>query len=165
MGRLHSRPPDRDHLVLPDVGERLPRPRPPQLDAPRLPRPQPLDSPGLPHGRDLRRPFPDQEVLPGRQHHGLPPLPPRHHPQRRRDRGPTRLRPVRCAGVPADQAFTGYYQRFNEGPIGYRGTALAAPPPPAFPAPRLAADLEAAAESLAATAQTLSDLAAQLRDH
>ncbi|MFJ9588080.1 hypothetical protein [Streptomyces acidicola] len=34
-----------------------------------------------------------------------------------------------------------------------------------FPAPRLAADLEAAADSLAATAQTLSDLAAQLRDH
>ncbi|MBA2813364.1 discoidin domain-containing protein [Streptomyces sp. KM273126] len=72
---------------------------------------------------------------------------------------------VRFAGAPADQTFTGYYQRFNEGPIGYRGTALSAPTPPAFPAPRLAADLEAAAESLTATAQTLSDLAARLRDH
>ncbi|MFI1728130.1 discoidin domain-containing protein [Streptomyces acidicola] len=29
---------------------------------------------------------------------------------------------VHCAGAPADQAFTGYYQRFNEGPIGYRNT-------------------------------------------
>ncbi|GGZ43152.1 discoidin domain-containing protein [Streptomyces bluensis] len=72
---------------------------------------------------------------------------------------------VHFAGAPADQAFTGYYQRFDEGPIGYRGTALPAPVPAALPAPGLAADLEAAAESLAATARTLSALAAQLRDH
>ncbi|MGW0781401.1 alpha-1,2-mannosidase [Streptomyces sp. NPDC002913] len=37
---------------------------------------------------------------------------------------------VRFAGVaPAD--FSGYYQRYNEGPIGYRGTALNAPRIPA----------------------------------
>lgn len=69
---------------------------------------------------------------------------------------------VHFVAAPTDQAFTGYYQRFNEGPIGYRGTPL---PAPVSPAVRLAAELEAAAESLTTTAQSLSALAAQLRDH
>nr|WP_171397076.1 discoidin domain-containing protein [Streptomyces asoensis] len=65
-------------------------------------------------------------------------------------------------------AFTGYYQRYNEGPIGYRGTEVptpgSAPESLAIPAPLLAADLEAAVQSLTDTAQTLAALATRLRD-
>ncbi|MFE6286188.1 alpha-1,2-mannosidase [Streptomyces sp. NPDC057877] len=72
---------------------------------------------------------------------------------------------VRFAEAPGGQVFTGYYQRHNEGPIGYRGTP-AAPYTSALPAaPRVAAELETAAASLAETAQTLAALASQLREH
>ncbi|CAL9567947.1 hypothetical protein SUDANB176_04779 [Streptomyces sp. enrichment culture] len=74
----------------------------------------------------------------------------------------TQLARVRFVGVPAGRAFTGYYQRCNEGPIGYRGTPVA--PSPDLSAPRLATDLESAVQSLAETARTLAALAAQLRN-
>jgi hypothetical protein len=63
------------------------------------------------------------------------------------------------------QGFTGYYQRHDEGPIGYRGTPVAASPLTDLPvaASRVASDLETAATSLAETARTLAALAAQLR--
>lgn len=76
----------------------------------------------------------------------------------------TQLAQVRFVEAPTGQAFTGYHQRFNEGPIGYRGTPVPTPTPATLPAPRLAADLEAAVESLTATAQTLAALASQLRN-
>ncbi|OQR65497.1 alpha-1,2-mannosidase [Streptomyces maremycinicus] len=80
----------------------------------------------------------------------------------------TQLARVRFVEGPAGRAFTGYYQRYNEGPIGYRGTPVPAPAPAteslAVPAPRLAADLEAAVRSLTDTAQTLAELASRLRD-
>lgn len=76
----------------------------------------------------------------------------------------TQLARVRFHEDSAGQSFTGFYQRFNEGPIGYRGRPVPAPVPPARPSPRLAAEIQAAAESLTATAQTLATLAAQLRD-
>ncbi|NUS10021.1 MAG: alpha-1,2-mannosidase [Streptomyces sp.] len=74
----------------------------------------------------------------------------------------TQLAQVRFAEAPAGQAFTGYYQRWNEGPIGYRGTP--ATPSSALPAaPHVASELETAAGSLAETARTLAALASQLR--
>jgi hypothetical protein len=76
--------------------------------------------------------------------------------------GETQLARVRFAEAPAGRAFTGYYQRHNEGPIGYRGTPVAAPAVPVV-APRVAAELESAVASLAATAEALAALAAQLR--
>lgn len=77
----------------------------------------------------------------------------------------TQLAQVRLAEAPGGQAFTGYYQRWNEGPIGYRGTPVA-PSSTALPAaPRVASDLEAAVANLAETAQTLAALASQLRKH
>jgi hypothetical protein len=75
----------------------------------------------------------------------------------------TQLARVRFVAAPTGQAFTGYYQRHNEGPIGYRGTPVPAPEAPALPGPRLAEDLEAAVQSLTDTAQTLAALAARLR--
>jgi hypothetical protein len=72
---------------------------------------------------------------------------------------------VRFAEAPAGQVLTGYYQRCDEGPIGYRGTAVA-PASSALPAaPRVASELEAAATSLAETARTLAALPSQLREH
>ncbi|MGP2441271.1 discoidin domain-containing protein [Streptomyces sp. JW3] len=77
----------------------------------------------------------------------------------------TQLARVRFAEAAAGPVFTGYYQRYNEGPIGYRGTP-AAPSAAALPAaPRIAAELETAVASLAETAQTLAALAANLRKH
>ncbi|MFJ9560476.1 alpha-1,2-mannosidase [Streptomyces fuscichromogenes] len=73
----------------------------------------------------------------------------------------TQLARVRFAGAPAGRAFTGYYQRSGEGPIGYRGTPVAAPAPTAVPG--LASELEAAVSSLTETSRTLAALAAQLR--
>ncbi|MFD6904995.1 alpha-1,2-mannosidase [Streptomyces sp. NPDC060077] len=79
----------------------------------------------------------------------------------------TQLAQVSFAEAPAGQAFTGYYQRHNEGPIGYRGTPVAVPSSSTgLPAsPRVASELESAVASLAETAQTLAALAAQLRKH
>jgi hypothetical protein len=78
----------------------------------------------------------------------------------------TQLARVRLAEAPAGPVFTGYYQRHNEGPIGYRGTPAAATSAAALPAaPRVAAELETAVASLAETAQTLAALAARLRRH
>ncbi|MDR6973703.1 hypothetical protein J2X68_000372 [Streptomyces sp. 3330] len=81
----------------------------------------------------------------------------------------TQLARVRFAeGATSGVAFTGYYQRWNEGPIGYRGTQApasgSASASLAVPAPLLAEDLEAAVRSLTDTAQTLAALAARLRD-
>lgn len=73
------------------------------------------------------------------------------------------LAQVGFAEAPAGQVFTGYYQRHNEGPIGYRGTPAA--PSSGLPAASVAAELETAAESLAETAQALADLVARLREH
>ncbi|WP_320780062.1 alpha-1,2-mannosidase [Streptomyces sp. CRN 30] len=70
---------------------------------------------------------------------------------------------VRFLEAPAGPGFTGWYQRYNEGPIGYRGTPVPAPAPSALPAADLAADLDAAVRSLTDTAQTLAALAARLR--
>lgn len=72
---------------------------------------------------------------------------------------------VRFAEAPAGQAFTGYYQRWNEGPIGYRGTPVAAVSSAVPTAPRVASELQAAVASLSETAQALAALAAQLRKH
>lgn len=80
----------------------------------------------------------------------------------------TQLARVRFVEGAVGRAFTGYYQRHNEGPIGYRGTPVPTPAPAsaplAVPAPLLAADLEAAVRSLTDTAQTLAALASRLRD-
>ncbi|MFE7933301.1 discoidin domain-containing protein [Streptomyces sp. NPDC057456] len=80
----------------------------------------------------------------------------------------TQLARVRFVEGPTGRAFTGYYQRYNEGPIGYRGTPVPTPAPVpaslAIPAPLLAADLEAAVQSLTDTAQTLAALATRLRE-
>ncbi|GAA2270895.1 hypothetical protein GCM10010145_01710 [Streptomyces ruber] len=70
---------------------------------------------------------------------------------------------VRFFEAPAAPGFTGYYQRWNEGPIGYRGTPVPAPESAALPAADLAADLEAAVKSLTETAHTLAALATRLR--
>ncbi|WP_371100304.1 discoidin domain-containing protein [Streptomyces sp. PU_AKi4] len=72
---------------------------------------------------------------------------------------------VRFAEAPTGQAFTGYYQRWNEGPIGYRGTPVAATSATLPAAPHVASELQAAVASLSETAQTLAALAAQLRKH
>ncbi|MFG2511783.1 discoidin domain-containing protein [Streptomyces sp. NPDC048584] len=72
---------------------------------------------------------------------------------------------IRFAEAPAGQAFTGYYQRWNEGPIGYRGTPVAATSSAVPTAPRVASELQAAVASLSETAQALAALAAQLRKH
>ncbi|GAA2551418.1 MULTISPECIES: alpha-1,2-mannosidase [Streptomyces] len=73
----------------------------------------------------------------------------------------TQLARVRFVGAPAGQAFTGYYQRHNEGPVGYRGTPVATVPD--LSAPRLAADLEAAVQSPTETARTPAAPTARLR--
>ncbi|WP_234436324.1 alpha-1,2-mannosidase [Streptomyces sp. NRRL S-813] len=73
------------------------------------------------------------------------------------------LAQVRFAEAPGGQVFTGYYQRYNEGPIGYRGTPVASAALPA--APRVASELEAAVASLTETAQSLAALASQLHKH
>ncbi|WP_151770672.1 alpha-1,2-mannosidase [Streptomyces abyssomicinicus] len=75
--------------------------------------------------------------------------------------GEVQLARVRLAAPADGQAFTGYYQRFDEGPIGYRGTP--APASPGSSARRLAVDLETAARGLAETARSLTALASQLR--
>ncbi|WP_166026321.1 alpha-1,2-mannosidase [Streptomyces chilikensis] len=75
--------------------------------------------------------------------------------------GEIQLARVRFAESAGGQAFTGYYQRWNEGPIGYRGTPVPASPTTA--ARRLAVDLEAAAQGLAETARSLTALASRLR--
>ncbi|GGQ80053.1 discoidin domain-containing protein [Streptomyces pilosus] len=73
---------------------------------------------------------------------------------------------VAFAGAPAGQAFTGYYQRHGEGPIGYRGTPVQTPSSSApSVSPRIASELETAVASLAETAQSLAALAAHLRKH
>lgn len=76
----------------------------------------------------------------------------------------TQLARVRFLEAPAGPGFTGYYQRYNEGPIGYRGTPVPAPTPSVLPAARLATELEAAVRSLTDTAQTLAALATHLRE-
>ncbi|MFD9500968.1 hypothetical protein [Streptomyces sp. NPDC060035] len=75
---------------------------------------------------------------------------------------------MRFAGTTADD-FSGYYQRYNEGPIGYRGTALAAPEdsvaePERETAAGLAAELEQAARSLAESARSVGRLSDRVRD-
>lgn len=74
---------------------------------------------------------------------------------------------VRLFGATADD-FSGYYQRYNEGPIGYRGTAPHATATdatnPAVLAASLAAELERAARSLADAAQSVGRLAAWVKD-
>ncbi|WP_406356128.1 alpha-1,2-mannosidase [Streptomyces sp. NBC_01635] len=77
----------------------------------------------------------------------------------------TQLTGVRFIEAPAGKGFTGYYQRYNEGPIGYRGTPVPSAPAAALPAPRLASDLDAAVASLTETAQSLAALAARLRSN
>lgn len=78
----------------------------------------------------------------------------------------TQLARVAFAGTPTGQAFTGYYQRYDEGPIGYRGTPAGPASAGAAPmAPRLASELETAVASLAGTAQALAALASQLRTY
>ncbi|MCX4761731.1 hypothetical protein OG562_12240 [Streptomyces sp. NBC_01275] len=52
----------------------------------------------------------------------------------------------------------------HDGPIGYRGTPVPAPTGSAPSASSLAADLDAAVQSLTDTAQTLAGLAARLRN-
>ncbi|SER87318.1 hypothetical protein SAMN04487983_102414 [Streptomyces sp. yr375] len=75
----------------------------------------------------------------------------------------TQLAQVRFVEPPAGQGFVGYYQRHNEGPIGYRGTPVPAPKTTGADATEVALDLEAAVQSLTDTAQTLAALAARLR--
>ncbi|WP_203181533.1 alpha-1,2-mannosidase [Streptomyces pratensis] len=67
---------------------------------------------------------------------------------------------VRFAGVAADH-FSGYYQRYNEGPIGYRGTAVVSPDDSAERErnARLGAELEEATRSLAEAARSVGRLA------
>lgn len=79
--------------------------------------------------------------------------------------GETQLARVRFAEASAGQAFTGYYQRHNEGPIGYRGTPVPVASYVRPADPRIASELSAAASSLAETAQTLAALAERLRRH
>ncbi|MGW3316175.1 alpha-1,2-mannosidase [Streptomyces fungicidicus] len=79
--------------------------------------------------------------------------------------GEVQLARVRFAEAPAGQAFTGYYQRHDEGPIGYRGTPAATTAPGLPTAPHIASELQAAVTSLSETAQALAALAAQLRTH
>ncbi|MFJ3794831.1 hypothetical protein ACIPSJ_00925 [Streptomyces sp. NPDC090088] len=77
----------------------------------------------------------------------------------------TQLARVRFAGAPAGQALTGYYQRHDEGAIGYRGTPVVTAAPALTAVPGLASELEAAVSSLTETSRTLAALAAQLRKH
>jgi hypothetical protein len=75
---------------------------------------------------------------------------------------------VQLFGATADD-FSGYYQRYNEGPIGYRGTAAFVATAPdagssAAVAASLAVDLERAARSLADAAQSVGRLAAWVKD-
>ncbi|MFI9583633.1 alpha-1,2-mannosidase [Streptomyces sp. NPDC052236] len=75
---------------------------------------------------------------------------------------------VRLFGATADD-FSGYYQRYNEGPIGYRGTAAlhataTDATSSAVLAVSLAAELERAARSLADAAQSVGRLAAWVKD-
>ncbi|WP_371243090.1 hypothetical protein [Streptomyces pimonensis] len=70
---------------------------------------------------------------------------------------------VRFAQAPGGQAFTGYYQRWNEGPIGHRGTPVAVTSATLPTAPRVASESQAGVASLSGTAQTLATLAEQLR--
>ncbi|KOV24400.1 alpha-1,2-mannosidase [Streptomyces heliomycini] len=72
---------------------------------------------------------------------------------------------VRFAEAPAGQAFTGYYQRWNEGPIGYRGTPVAVPSAALPTARHIASELQAAVAGLSETARTLAALAEHLRKH
>ncbi|CAL9341590.1 alpha-1,2-mannosidase [Streptomyces sp. enrichment culture] len=76
------------------------------------------------------------------------------------------LAQVRFLEGPAGQGFTGYYQRHDEGPVGYRGTpvAVASPTRPPAAASRVASELETAVASLTETAHALSGLAARLRE-
>ncbi|MGW0791569.1 alpha-1,2-mannosidase [Streptomyces sp. NPDC002911] len=78
----------------------------------------------------------------------------------------TQLSGVRFAGIgPVD--FSGYYQRYNEGPIGYRGIAVNAPGSPAAAeqAAQLAQELDRAARNLAEAARSMGKMAAWVRDH
>ncbi|MFF0114139.1 alpha-1,2-mannosidase [Streptomyces prasinus] len=75
----------------------------------------------------------------------------------------TQLTGVRFIEAPAGKGFTGYYQRCDEGPIGYRGTPVPSAPAAGLPASRLAADLDAAVAGLSETARSLAALAARLR--
>ncbi|MDX3062787.1 MULTISPECIES: alpha-1,2-mannosidase [Streptomyces] len=79
--------------------------------------------------------------------------------------GEIQLSGVRFAGVASDH-FSGYYQRHDEGPIGYRGTALATPDDAAERerTARLAVELEQAARSLAEAARSIGRLADSVRD-
>ncbi|MEU5616761.1 alpha-1,2-mannosidase [Streptomyces sp. NPDC047802] len=77
----------------------------------------------------------------------------------------TQLSGVRFAGFAADH-FSGYYQRHDEGPIGYRGTAVAVRGDVAAGerTARLAVELERAARSLAEAARSIGKLAEQVRE-
>ncbi len=77
--------------------------------------------------------------------------------------GETQLAGVRFAEAPDGQSFTGYYQRHDEGPVGYRGTPAATEPSGPSADPGLAPELEAAAASLTETSRTLAALAERLR--
>lgn len=78
----------------------------------------------------------------------------------------TQLAQVRFNEAPGGKAFTGYYQRHNEGPIGYRGTPLTNGSSPASRvAPRVASELDSAVANLNEAAQTLAALADQLRGY
>lgn len=86
---------------------------------------------------------------------------------------------VRFTGI-GQADFSGYYQRYNEGPIGYRGTAVNPPESLADPAAeahgaaaeaeeaeqaaQLAEELDRAARSLAEAARTMDRMAARVRD-
>ncbi|MER5551362.1 alpha-1,2-mannosidase [Streptomyces sp. NPDC002793] len=93
--------------------------------------------------------------------------------------GEVQLSGVRFAGT-GPVEFSGYYQRYNEGPIGYRGTAVNAPAAPdaetvgaegadrlakkAEQAARLAEELDRAARSLAEAARSMDKMAAWVRE-
>ncbi|BFO14940.1 hypothetical protein SHKM778_13280 [Streptomyces sp. KM77-8] len=161
--RLHPGPPHRRRLVLPDLGERLRRPGPRDwtlLGSQDGHAWTPLDTRSgerFPE-RFQTREFHLRSHARAYRHYRL-------DITRNAGGSEVQLARVRFAEAPAGQAFTGYYQRWNEGPIGYRGTPVAAMSSAVPTAPRVASELQAAVASLSETAQALAALAAQLRKH